>query len=90
MATESDATEITRISEGHVIVETGGCADANKVYSMYTTWGIRDPDTGDITDPITSTGHSHQFDIENQAVADTATYTCTTKTLDAGEEVVFM
>ena len=59
VAIDSDATEITRISEGHVIVETGGCADASKVYSMYTTWGIRDPDTGDITDLIESTGHSN-------------------------------
>ena len=38
----SDKEMLTRLKRNHTVVEVGGCFDKDKVYSLYTVWGIID------------------------------------------------
>ena len=87
----SDKEMLTRLKRNHTVVEVGGCSDKDKVYSLYTVWGIIDSDTGEISERVTSTMHAHEKKDKNLAIADDATYNCDAKlTFDQGESVQYV
>ena len=87
----SDKDMLNRLKRDHTVVEVGGCFDKDKVYSLYTVWGLVDSKTGAISDRVTSTMHAHEKKDKNLAIADAATYNCDAKmTFDKGESVKFV
>ena len=90
MTKNSAVRNLEGMSRSHKIVEIGGCADSTKLYSVFTTWGITDPETSKITDLITkSSDHSILYQSKNSSSieAEKVTYACTTMKIAADESV---
>ena len=69
------------LTDKHVVVETGGCFDDNKVYSLNTVYGIYDAKSGDVTDKVKSISGSHgDVPVSDQV-------TCETVTLQEGKSL---
>ena len=47
---QSDISEVDKLKKEHRVVEVGGCFDKDKIYSMYTSWGVIDAESGEVSE----------------------------------------